>query len=1299
MGQIDGIDDIGERIKEWSESGVQEGGRVGSDLAGKAIRKGSDAAIKSFRNGSKVAKDSIQGAINSGVAPASTVGVGGTTAGAGTVGAGVGGATAGATAGGATAGAAAGTTAATGAAAAGTGAAGSAGTATVGAGTTATAVNLTNPVGWVILIVTAVLLVLLAGYIMLALLSFFVGDKEYNLSYLDYENVGDVYDSDTNGSYSADKSKMSSANLAVLAYYEELSSKTVLQEYKDENGNIIYIPYNDSRAKHDKFNRDKDLCIDYNVLFAMNDAVFGETYVYPEGFLNPVAHDKDYNLCAISDEKGNLNSLFTTGKSNMSYPEKGSSEATTEGASTSTTEVTTEASTVATTEAEKATKKEEKEAKKDLEATQKESTDKTKLKDTDLVVVKDYIPDIMISLPYASTNNFTKQKIYENEICYLRYGTIKKLSKVQDAVKAAGYGGLLIWDGYRPQSAVDRLYDAYTDKTYVAQRSNHTKGNTVDLTIVDKSGKPIEMPSAFDTFDLTADTDYSDVSEQAGINSTYLTEVMEKNGFKGYSSEWWHFTDSKDYDYQDELADTIEEGSNTTSTIASDGTARTATADFSDIGISTLCSYKQATSSTYLKGNYVSKILVNSETGEEKSETLDKVISYNIPLKTETFDVLDKTVSMWESVTYNYIDAEACVSKCSAGRSTNPSENVSQIQMEDEVRTEEVTQTVLKYPVMDGDKEKKLFDTQAEAEEYITKHSKKGYTLGTPYEVTETVKKEITYHVYYVRDSNSGLYSTTCSPSGSERKSYDNTYLYQYLQSAVINAPNVERDYEVFKNFSSYAGSGAFAGATTTIFGADGQATATSTQQAFIDYFAPLCIEEAKHTGIYPSLIMAQILLESSWGTSTLAENCWNYVGMTHQAKYDGEEVEFWDGSTWTRKTYQGTDRGWADFSTCSSIEEGQIACIRYYGRNFWTSGYYDDCGVQNHISSGLSIEEANADCLKQLSEYAPIYAPPTENYNYEGKIQDLMDDFNLYALNEQFLAEGGWDGTVPYEKNSSGGNTSGSSGKSLGQAGSLNDEDRKTFSMFYHAVDKDVLDNVKNLTYTTHELNLGEYDVDEILRIANCYTYGLTRDEEQSEFAHDDLLSMSLLIKDRKNGLSKGGSPATDWVFYKQYEGPWAKKMYGSNSYAASGCGPTSLAMCIASLVDEKVTPDVVGAACVDAGYRTANQGTANGYCTALADKFGYYCEMYSVSDPGVVEKVENCLRTGGAVCWSSGSQPFTANAHCMALRGITDDGKWLVADPNDSDVKNHNTTEFDPEFITSRWHNVVELIWAEKP
>ena len=174
--------------------------------------------------------------------------------------------------------------------------------------------------------------------------------------------------------------------------------------------------------------------------------------------------------------------------------------------------------------------------------------------DDELVLVVDYIPDIVIDLKYATTDNFTGQIIYENADAYLRYGTVKKLMLVQDALKPLGYK-LLIWDAYRPVEAQFKLWEICPDSTYVANPnkgySSHSKGNTVDITLVTLEGEEVSMPTEFDDFSVAADRDYSDVSKEAGENAQLLQDLMESAGFRGYSGEWWHYTDIVDYSVVD----------------------------------------------------------------------------------------------------------------------------------------------------------------------------------------------------------------------------------------------------------------------------------------------------------------------------------------------------------------------------------------------------------------------------------------------------------------------------------------------------------------------------------------------------------------------------------------------------------------------------------------------------------------------------------------------------------------------------------------------------------------------------
>ncbi len=174
--------------------------------------------------------------------------------------------------------------------------------------------------------------------------------------------------------------------------------------------------------------------------------------------------------------------------------------------------------------------------------------------DRDFVRVLDYIPDAKVELRYAAANNFTGKRIYNFSDVYLRYGTVVKLMEVQKQLRKQGLL-LKIWDGFRPTEAQHLLWEAYPDPTYVSNPangySNHSRGNTVDITVVDADGQEIEMPSDFDAFTAKADRDYSDCTPTAAANATMLQELMRQAGFVGYDGEWWHYADATQYEVEE----------------------------------------------------------------------------------------------------------------------------------------------------------------------------------------------------------------------------------------------------------------------------------------------------------------------------------------------------------------------------------------------------------------------------------------------------------------------------------------------------------------------------------------------------------------------------------------------------------------------------------------------------------------------------------------------------------------------------------------------------------------------------
>lgn len=175
---------------------------------------------------------------------------------------------------------------------------------------------------------------------------------------------------------------------------------------------------------------------------------------------------------------------------------------------------------------------------------------KPPVSDEAFVRVLDYIPAASQELMYATENNFTGQVIYDFEDAYLRWGTVKKLQLVSRDLEELGLY-LKIWDGFRPVSAQFQLWEVCPDPTYVADPtkgySSHSRGNTIDLTLVDESGRELTMPTGFDDFSVKANRDYSDCTDEETNNAQLLEILMEKHGFTGYFGEWWHFSDTTSY--------------------------------------------------------------------------------------------------------------------------------------------------------------------------------------------------------------------------------------------------------------------------------------------------------------------------------------------------------------------------------------------------------------------------------------------------------------------------------------------------------------------------------------------------------------------------------------------------------------------------------------------------------------------------------------------------------------------------------------------------------------------------------
>ena len=161
-----------------------------------------------------------------------------------------------------------------------------------------------------------------------------------------------------------------------------------------------------------------------------------------------------------------------------------------------------------------------------------------------MVNLEKFIPRIKLDIKYATKDNFSGMKVYDKPMAFLRLPAAYALKKVQEELNKKGLG-LKIYDAYRPYSVTVLFYDKIKDTDYVAspwQGSRHNRGCAVDLTIINlKTGKELEMPTKIDDFSLKAHPDYQDIPDTVKNNRALLYNVMKKNGFTRFPTEWWHF--------------------------------------------------------------------------------------------------------------------------------------------------------------------------------------------------------------------------------------------------------------------------------------------------------------------------------------------------------------------------------------------------------------------------------------------------------------------------------------------------------------------------------------------------------------------------------------------------------------------------------------------------------------------------------------------------------------------------------------------------------------------------------------
>jgi D-alanyl-D-alanine dipeptidase len=180
-----------------------------------------------------------------------------------------------------------------------------------------------------------------------------------------------------------------------------------------------------------------------------------------------------------------------------------------------------------------------------------------------LVEVSGLAAGLRVELRYATANNFTKHIIYPPSArCYLRAPVAARLATVHRLLQAQGLG-LKVYDCYRPRSAQSKLWEIVPDERFVANPklgSRHNRGAAVDLTLVDKDGRELVMPTPYDDFTVKAYRSYRGGPAVALRNRDLLERAMVAQGFVAMPTEWWHFDDpdSKRYTLTDISFDELE---------------------------------------------------------------------------------------------------------------------------------------------------------------------------------------------------------------------------------------------------------------------------------------------------------------------------------------------------------------------------------------------------------------------------------------------------------------------------------------------------------------------------------------------------------------------------------------------------------------------------------------------------------------------------------------------------------------------------------------------------------------------
>jgi D-alanyl-D-alanine dipeptidase len=168
-----------------------------------------------------------------------------------------------------------------------------------------------------------------------------------------------------------------------------------------------------------------------------------------------------------------------------------------------------------------------------------------------LVAIAEPAFDVALSIAYATEDNFTGKPVYARAACYLHPDAAAALSKAIGLAAAIGLR-IRIFDGFRPSEAQWVLWNVRPDPEFLAdprRGSPHSRGVAVDLTLIGRDGKDLDMGTGFDAFTPLSHHGSLAVPQAAQRNRHLLLGLMTTAGFDFYRNEWWHYQlfDSRRY--------------------------------------------------------------------------------------------------------------------------------------------------------------------------------------------------------------------------------------------------------------------------------------------------------------------------------------------------------------------------------------------------------------------------------------------------------------------------------------------------------------------------------------------------------------------------------------------------------------------------------------------------------------------------------------------------------------------------------------------------------------------------------